>query len=62
MKKIFGLVLLTICSAIVFFSCQKDFSVETVSMQSASGSLWDSTGNCLPDTVVGTFYNGVTPG
>lgn len=31
-------------------------------MQSASGSLWDSTGNCLPDTVVGTFYNGVTPG
>ncbi len=62
MKKIFGLVLLTICSAIVFFSCQKDFSVETESMQSASGSLWDSTGNCLPDTVVGTFYNGVTPG
>ncbi len=62
MKKIFGFVLLTICSAIVFFSCQKDFSVETESMQSASGSLWDSTGNCLPDTVVGTFYNGVTPG
>lgn len=31
-------------------------------MQVAAGSLTDSAGNCLPDTVIGTFYNGVTPG
>ena len=30
--------------------------------EAISGSLTDSLGNCLPDTVIGTFYNGVTPG
>ena len=28
----------------------------------STGTLKDSAGNCYPDSVVGTFYNGVTPG
>lgn len=29
---------------------------------SSTGSLKDSSGNCFADSVVGTFYNGITPG
>lgn len=42
-------------------ACQKEYSVE-VNRNAAEGSLQDSTGNCLQDSVVGTYYNGVTPG
>ena len=62
MKKIFSFLVTICCIVTLVISCQKDFSVETGNMQVAAGSLWDSTGNCLPDTVIGTFYNGVTPG
>lgn len=62
MKKFFSFLFAICCIVTLFFSCQKDFSVETENTQVATGSLWDSVGNCLPDTVIGTFYNGVTPG
>ena len=62
MKKIFSFLFIICCAVVLFFSCQKDFSVENGNTQFAAGSLWDSTGNCLPDTVIGTFYDGVTPG
>lgn len=62
MKKIFSLLFIITCSSILFFSCEKDFSIDNGNTQSATGSLWDSTGNCLPDTSIGTFYDGVTPG
>jgi len=51
----------SIC-CIFFFSCQKELSNETATTLTASGSLWDSTSACLPDSVHGTFYGGVTPG
>ena len=62
MKKNFSLLIAICCIVTLFFSCQKDFSIENGNTQVAAGSLWDSSGNCLPDTVIGTFYNGVTPG
>jgi hypothetical protein len=62
MKKILSLLAIISCCGLLFSSCQKDYSVEKGQTQSATGSLWDSAGNCLPDTVIGTFYNGVTPG
>lgn len=37
-------------------------SVELGSTLKATGSLWDTSGNCLPDSVHGTFYNGITAG
>src|ERR1700745_611013 len=44
-------------------SCSKEYSFEqAVSVGNAVFSLKDSLGNCLPDSVHGTFYNGVTPG
>lgn len=62
MKNFFSLLSAICCCAILFFSCQKDFSIENGKTQIASGSLTDSFDNCLPNTVIGTFYNGVTPG
>jgi len=51
-----------ICCISFLFSCNKEFSVETGALTQAQGSLWDSTGNCLPETVHGTFYNGIVAG
>jgi len=62
MKKIFSFLFASCCTILFFYSCQKDFSIENGNTQVAAGSLTDSLGNCLPDTVIGTFYNGVTPG
>jgi hypothetical protein len=63
MKRIFTLLFTISYLGVLFFSCQKEFSSETGNTQVASGSLvTDSLGNCMPDTVVGTFYDGVTPG
>jgi hypothetical protein len=50
------------CFACVLFSCTKEYSYELNTAALAQGTLWDSSGNCLPDTIYGTFYNGVTPG
>ncbi len=50
-------------SILIFAACQKEFSIETGASLAAAGTLKDTTtGNCMPDSVVGTFYDGVTPG
>jgi|SRR6478736_1056198 len=54
--------LLSACFVLVLFSCQKEYSFEDVNELPAAGSLWDSAGVCLPDSVHGTFYGGVMPG
>jgi len=62
MKNIFGGIIAIGCF-FLFFSCQKEYSFEKeASVSGPKGSLKDSLGNCLPDSVHGTFYNGVTPG
>jgi hypothetical protein len=50
-----------VCCISVLFSCQKELSVENNAALTAAGSLWDTAGVCLPDSVHGTFYNGYTP-
>ena len=47
---------------LTLFSCRKEYSFEQGNILPSEGSLWDSTGACLPSTVHGTFYNGITPG
>lgn len=54
--------LLSACFVLVLFSCQKEYSFENDTTSPASGSLWDSAGVCLPDSVHGTFYGGIRPG
>jgi len=61
MNKLFSYLVITCCISFLF-SCNKEFSVETGALTQAQGSLWDSTGTCLPETVHGTFYNGITAG
>lgn len=52
-----------LCSIFFVYSCSKELSLEnSISVFSAEGSLWDSSDNCLPDSVYGTFYTGVQPG
>lgn len=54
--------LLLVLSVIIISGCQKELSVETNVLPAgtaATGTLKDTTGNCLPYTVKGTFYNGV---
>lgn len=63
MKQIILFFLLVISFGLVFNSCQKEYSFENpISTAEAKGSLTDSLGNCLYDSVYGTFYNGVAPG
>lgn len=62
MKNSFRLLFFICCSALILSSCQKEYSNETGITQISAGTLKDSTGNCLPDSVAGTFYNGVIPG
>ncbi len=65
MKKIpavlfFGLLA---CICLVFSTCQKELSIETNVSLAAQGTLRDTTtGECMPDSVVGTYYDGVEPG
>lgn len=54
--------LFVVCCISFLFSCQKELSTETDSTLVAQGSLWDTASDCLPSTVHGTFYNGITPG
>lgn len=62
MRRSIGFISIICCCSLLFFSCQKEFSNETNTAQIAAGSLSDSTGNCISDSVAGTFYGGVTPG
>lgn len=49
--------------SLFFNSCSKEYSYESpVPPGNAVFSFKDSLGNCLPNYVHGTFYNGVTPG
>ena len=48
--------------ACILFSCTKEYSYELNTTAVAQGTLWDTTGACFPDTVYGTFYNGIAPG
>ncbi len=61
--KSFRFIYLSFITSIIFISCQKEYSLELGNPTTpAKGSLQDTLGNCLPDSVYGTFYNGVTPG
>jgi len=52
-----------LCGIFFCYSCNKELSLEnSVSVFTAEGSLWDSSDNCLPDSVFGTFYTGIQPG
>ncbi|HRI20735.1 MAG TPA: hypothetical protein PLA68_07265 [Panacibacter sp.] len=54
---------LTVCMLALLGSCTKEYSIESgIVTLDAVGSLKDSIGDCMPATVTGTFYNGVTPG
>src|SRR6476620_992204 len=62
MKNILCGIIVTSCF-FLFLSCQKEYSYEQkATIGEAKGSLKDSLGNCLPNSVHGTFYNGVNPG
>ena len=47
---------------LILAACQKEYSTEFPRGLAAEGSLQDSTGNCMHDSIVGTFYGGVEPG
>jgi len=47
----------------IFGSCAKEYSYESGTINAPSkGTLKDSTGNCMPITVYGTYYDGIAPG
>ena len=48
---------------IILSACQKEYSVETNANLAAKGTLKDTvSGECMDETVVGTFYGGIEPG
>lgn len=47
---------------LIFSACQKEMSIEFPKSLAAEGSLKDSTGNCLKDSIAGTYYGGIEPG
>ena len=59
-------IIIFLTSGSLFFSCQKPFTLNppdpAVPTSSGGGSIKDSTGNCLPISVYGTFFNGIIPG
>ncbi len=61
-KPMIPLLGLLACACLVLSACQKELSIETNQNLAAAGSLQDTAGNCMPETVVGTFYDGVEPG
>jgi len=63
MKNLLSTIFIISCSALLLFSsCQKELSHETgPGLDSAKGTLTDSSDNCLPDSVHGTYYDGITP-
>jgi hypothetical protein len=65
MNTYFKIISLFFLSALLFCSCAKELSVEsntTPIATTATGTLKDTSGNCLPAVVVGTYYEGVIPG
>ncbi|HWB25971.1 MAG TPA: hypothetical protein VG738_10850 [Chitinophagaceae bacterium] len=61
-KPVITLLGLAAMICLVFIACQKEYSLETNKSLAAEGSLQDTSGNCMPITVAGTFYGGVEPG
>lgn len=59
---ILSLLLSFLTVLIIFHGCQKPFIIDVVNNGGATGSLKDNSGNCIPDSISGTFYDGVTPG
>ena len=63
MKRIILFLVASIGIIVFLNSCSKEYSFETPTPPgNAIFSFKDSLGNCLPDSVHGTFYNGVLPG
>jgi hypothetical protein len=63
MKQTIILFFVIIVGIVILNSCSKEYSFEKATpVGNASFSLKDSVGNCLPDSIYGTYYNGVTPG
>jgi hypothetical protein len=63
MKRNTLFVLSLLCIVFFVYSCSKELSLEnSISTTVAEGSLWDTAGSCLPDSVYGTYYTGVQPG
>jgi hypothetical protein len=65
MKRYLSLIFVCLVSVTLFFSCSKEHSLETGALQggnTAAGTLKDTSGNCLPIVVKGSYYNGVVPG
>jgi hypothetical protein len=53
----------TVFTTITFFSCYKEYSVDRKnSSPFAQGTLKDSSGECLHDSAIGTYYSNVKPG
>lgn len=62
MKRNTLVIISLLCSLFFVYSCSKELSLETGGKSgTATITLWDSAGNCLPDSVYGTYYNGVQP-
>jgi hypothetical protein len=65
MNKHAGIILICLLAAGLFWGCGKELSQELAIVPKgavATGTLKDSLGNCLPDSVYGTYYDGVLPG
>jgi hypothetical protein len=63
MKRLVAFLTLFVFAVAGFTACTKAYSYENPLLGiSGTGTLKDTTGNCLPITVYGTFYNGVAPG
>jgi hypothetical protein len=54
---IFSLALIFITAS--FFSCSKEYSLDTGKFNTAKGSLHDLSGNCYTATILGNYYTGV---
>lgn len=61
MNKLFAYLFFLSC-VLAISSCTKEYSFEKGNIQPAEGSLWDSSGACMPDSVYGTFYTGILSG
>jgi hypothetical protein len=51
-----------ITAAVVFIACSKEYSLENgIYGTTAKGTLKSDSGDCMPITVHGTFYDGILP-
>lgn len=64
MKRFAAIITFSFSVFLIFYACTKEYSLENGDSKNiaSTGTLKDSSGNCFPDSVVGTYYNGVVPG